>query len=103
MMALLPSGHNLCAHIGRVVLRAYTHRDTLTHSSRPPSNMVTADVQIILLHRIWALCIMHAIHVVPIDIPGAAQGHTYHSQLVADPMDSLDAILHCNKLRSKDT
>jgi hypothetical protein len=65
MVALLSSGHNLSENICRGVLREYMLHDTLIHSSRLSSNMITYGVRPLLQHGLWALRVMDDRHVVP--------------------------------------
>jgi hypothetical protein len=103
MFPLLSTWHNLSANVSRIVNRGNMPNDWVSHISRLAYRMVASGVWLLLQDRLRPLGVVNNRHAVPIDTCESTQGHTHHSQLVAEAMTGLNPILHHNRLSSKDT
>jgi hypothetical protein len=74
-----------------------------SHGSRLTYCMIENRVWLLLQYILWPMGVVNNTHIVPIHICGANQGHTHHSQLLAEATTGINPIIHWYILRSKDT
>jgi hypothetical protein len=102
VIPLLPTWHNLSDNISRIFNRGHMPNNLLSHSRRLVYYMISNRVLLLLQDRPRPLGVVNNRHAVSINICGANQGHSHHSQLVAEATTCFNPIIHCNTLSSKD-
>ena len=103
VVTLLSATNNFRTNVSGIVVSRNVTSERFAHRDRFSYGVVTYRVRLLFQSRFGSLHIVNNRHVITVNIGRVWNLNSHHAQLVAKTTERFHALLHCNKLRAKDT